>query len=88
VNDPPETFVTISGCSSGGKSTLLAELRGCGFATIDEPGRRIVDEELKRGGAHDGSDQAFSPCAAIWPPPIVLMNMPRVRRRLLERVCQ
>ena len=45
-----ESFVTISGCSSGGKSTLLAELRRRGFATIDEPGRRIVTEELKRGG--------------------------------------
>jgi predicted ATPase len=29
---------------------LLAELRRRGFATIDEPGRRIVEEELKRGG--------------------------------------
>src|SRR5437660_7991539 len=47
---PMENFVTISGCSSGGKSTLLAELRRRGFATIDEPGRRIVAEELKRGG--------------------------------------
>jgi predicted ATPase len=28
----------------------LAELRGRGFATIGEPGRRIVAEELKRGG--------------------------------------
>jgi predicted ATPase len=45
-----ENFVTISGCSSGGKSTLLVELRRRGFATIDEPGRRIVAEELKRGG--------------------------------------
>lgn len=45
-----ENFVTISGCSGAGKSTLLAELRRCGFATIDEPGRRIVAEELKRGG--------------------------------------
>jgi predicted ATPase len=45
-----ENFVTISGCSSGGKSTLLAELRRRGFATIDEPGRRIASEELKRGG--------------------------------------
>jgi predicted ATPase len=47
---PMENFVTISGCSSGGKSTLLAELRRRGFATIEEPGRRIVAEELKRGG--------------------------------------
>ena len=45
-----ENFVTISGCSSGGKSTLLVELRRRGFATIDEPGRRIVVEELERGG--------------------------------------
>ena len=29
---------------------MLAELRRRGFATIDEPGRRIVAEELKRGG--------------------------------------
>src|SRR5262245_63013614 len=45
-----KNFVMISGCSSGGKSTLLAELRRRGFVTIDEPGRRIVVEELKRGG--------------------------------------
>jgi predicted ATPase len=45
-----ENFVTISGCSGGGKSTLLAELRRRGFATIGEPGKRIVAEELKRGG--------------------------------------
>ena len=47
---PMEDFVTISGCSGGGKSTLLAELRRRGFPTIDEPGRRIVVEELKRNG--------------------------------------
>jgi predicted ATPase len=45
-----ENFVTISGCSSGGKSTLLAELRRRGFATVEEPGRRIVAAELTRGG--------------------------------------
>ena len=48
--DPMENFVTISGCSGGGKSTLLAELGRRGFATVDEPGRRIVSEELERGG--------------------------------------
>jgi predicted ATPase len=45
-----QRFITISGCSSGGKSTLLEELRRRGFATIDEPGRRVVIEEQKRGG--------------------------------------
>lgn len=43
-------FVTISGCSGGGKSTLLAELHRRGFVTISEPGRRIVAEELTCGG--------------------------------------
>ena len=43
-------FVVISGCSGGGKSTLLAELARRGFATIEEPGRRIVREELAGSG--------------------------------------
>jgi predicted ATPase len=43
-------FVIISGCSGGGKSTLLAELDRRGFATIEEPGRRVVREELASGG--------------------------------------
>ena len=45
-----ERFVIISGCSGGGKSALLAELGRCGFATIEEPGRRVVREELASGG--------------------------------------
>ena len=43
-------LVIISGCSGGGKSTLLAELQGRGYPVVDEPGRRIVKEELDRGG--------------------------------------
>ena len=43
--------VVISGCSGGGKSTLLAALATYGFATVAEPGRRIVREELASGGA-------------------------------------
>jgi predicted ATPase len=39
-------FVVISGCSGGGKSTLLSELARRGFVTIEEPGRRIVRQEL------------------------------------------
>ena len=38
-------FIILSGCSGGGKSTLLAELARRGFATVEEPGRRIVIEE-------------------------------------------
>jgi len=46
-----ERFVVISGCSSGGKSTLVAELRRRGHAVVEEPGRRIVKEEMKREGS-------------------------------------
>jgi predicted ATPase len=49
--DTVENFVIVSGCSGGGKSTVLGELRQRGFPTIEEPGRRIVAEELKRGGS-------------------------------------
>jgi predicted ATPase len=46
-----DRFVVISGCSGGGKSTLLAELARRGYAVIEEPGRRIVQEELAGNGA-------------------------------------
>jgi predicted ATPase len=45
-----DRFVVISGCSGGGKSTLLAELAQRGYATVDEPGRRVVEQELQSGG--------------------------------------
>ncbi len=43
-------FVMISGCSGGGKSTLLAELASRGYAVIEEPGRRILAEERAGDG--------------------------------------
>ncbi|WP_201861946.1 AAA family ATPase [Microvirga soli] len=43
-------FVVISGCSGGGKSTLLAELGRRGHPIVEEPGRRIVRQELQKGG--------------------------------------
>ena len=44
-------LVVISGCSGAGKSTLLAELARRGYAVVEEPGRRIVREEMARGGS-------------------------------------
>ncbi|EJC79656.1 putative ATPase [Rhizobium leguminosarum bv. trifolii WSM2297] len=43
-------LVLISGCSGGGKSTLLTELGGRGHAIIEEPGWRIVKQELEGDG--------------------------------------
>ena len=40
----------ISGCSGAGKSTLLEELGRRGYATVEEPGRRIVKEQLRSEG--------------------------------------
>lgn len=44
------TLIIISGCSGGGKSTLLAELARRGHPVFAEPGRDIVKEELAKGG--------------------------------------
>jgi len=43
-------FVVISGCSGGGKSSLLAELHGRGHTVVEEPGRRVVKEEMGNKG--------------------------------------
>ncbi len=45
-----ERFIVISGCSGGGKSTLLEALTARGFVCVPEPGRRIVREEQQTGG--------------------------------------
>lgn len=46
----PDTQMTrrilVTGCSGGGKSTLLAALSDAGCQTLPEPGLRIVTEEL------------------------------------------
>ena len=46
-----DRYVVLSGCSGGGKSTLLAELGKRGYSTIEEPGRRLVQAELASGGS-------------------------------------
>jgi predicted ATPase len=43
-------YIIVSGCSGGGKSTLLGELQKRGFAIAAEPGRRIVKQQLEAGG--------------------------------------
>lgn len=43
--------VVLSGCSGGGKSTLISEMARRGYATVPEPGRRIIAEE-KGAEAH------------------------------------
>ncbi|MEX0351521.1 MAG: AAA family ATPase [Paracoccaceae bacterium] len=42
--------IVLSGCSGGGKSTLLQEMARRGYATVPEPGRRIIAQERETGG--------------------------------------
>ncbi len=42
--------VVLSGCSGGGKSTLLAELASRGVPTFVEPGREVVRAALAGAG--------------------------------------
>ena len=44
-------LVVISGCSGGGKSTLLTELGQRGHNVVEEPGRRIIARELEARGS-------------------------------------
>ena len=43
-------FYVISGCSGGGKSTLLLELEKRGYTVFPEPGRQIVQEQQSVDG--------------------------------------
>lgn len=45
-----DRFVILSGCSGGGKTTLLAELHRRGYTVVAEPGQRIVREATFSGG--------------------------------------
>ncbi|MEO1268498.1 MAG: AAA family ATPase [Myxococcota bacterium] len=46
---PLTLHIVLSGCSGGGKSTLLHALAQRGYATVPEPGRRIVRQALQEG---------------------------------------
>lgn len=43
-------LVVVSGCSGGGKSSLLAAMRRRGYEVRPEPGRQVVREQMSIGG--------------------------------------
>jgi predicted ATPase len=45
-----DRYVVLSGCSGGGKSALLEELRRRGHSVVEEPGRRVVKTQLLTSG--------------------------------------
>ncbi|MEL6841194.1 MAG: AAA family ATPase, partial [Pseudomonadota bacterium] len=42
--------VVISGCSGGGKSSIIGALAAKGYTTFTEPGRQVVQTESASGG--------------------------------------
>lgn len=50
LNASDHRLVVVSGCSGGGKSTLLEEMARRGHAVMPEPGREIVREQTASGG--------------------------------------
>ena len=52
---PPQRRIILSGCSSGGKTTLLDALARLSFSTVAEPGRRVL--------AANGPDPNHDPVA-------------------------
>lgn len=45
-----DKLVVVSGCSGGGKSSLLSEMAARGYPVVPEPGRQVVKEQLSIGG--------------------------------------
>jgi hypothetical protein len=62
-----DRFVVISGCSSSGKSTLIGELGNRGYGVVDEPGRRIVKEELASVGSALPWVDGIAFARRVWP---------------------
>lgn len=50
IAEKTDRLVVLSGCSGGGKSSLLTELGRRGFAVFEEPGRQVVKEQMLIGG--------------------------------------
>jgi predicted ATPase len=44
-------LIIISGCSGGGKSTLLSELSNEGYSVVPEVGRELIKEQLAANGS-------------------------------------
>jgi predicted ATPase len=55
VEHARDRFIVLSGCSGGGKSTLLEGLAKRGYVVIPEPGRQVIREQAYiRGDATPG----------------------------------
>ena len=58
-------LIILSGCSGGGKSTLLSALKKQGYEVIPEMGRQIVKEQLALGGKLTPWDNPLDFCELL-----------------------
>lgn len=60
-------LVVLSGCSAGGKSTLLALLAERGYRVCTEPGRRVVQQQTSGGDGlpWQNPNKFFQQCIAL-----------------------
>ena len=77
------SLVVISGCSGGGKTTLLDELKTRGHRVVEEPGRRIIAGQLRSGGnALPWCDPAAFARRAVE---LAILDMARADRPLADQ---
>ena len=61
IAEKTDRLVVLSGCSGGGKSSLLTELGRRGFGAFEEPGRQVVKEQI----AHRRRRPALGECRPV-----------------------
>lgn len=65
VQDEHSKLVVISGCSTGGKSTLITELSKMGYAVVHEAATKIVEEQLAINGEITPWKNPFAFCELL-----------------------
>ena len=65
MRDEQNKLIVISGCSGGGKSTLITELSKMGYAVVHEAARKILREQLAVNGNRTPSQNPKAFCKVL-----------------------
>lgn len=77
-------LIVISGCSGGGKSSLLSALSDSGYYTIPEVGRQIVKEQLDIKDSITPWDNPTAFCEMIITRSVVAYHQAQAMENSLE----
>ena len=86
MNMPPNKLIIISGCSGGGKSTLLSELNSNGYSVIHEVGREIVKEQLRSNGSITPWENLIDFCELLIQKSVAVYHQASAMTNLVERL--